>query len=897
MELRVILLIIITFACSIRETYAQERVKQLLFDDCEVAQTEFSKLSPDQQRPLLDFFTRVVGLNTQSPSAPEAFAIAPGAQRSGEGSLITNPKGSELVPGSLWQSMDAKRELRGKRCALELFQIAGALALDSIPTLTQTYSEQPLSDEVAVGVEETVALIAERAHKQGLSPTQPQLEAILPQLTGPRPLVAQNFIQEYLVLAAPHLIRFIADRPKSEAPIFTEFLQTVDPDGARGMRTFIDLLPTLSQAQIEALAAILPLPSNNALSQFINEYIRLAATSPYPGVFSALVGRSCVTLNGFKVDSVSENELTQIPNILTPGALEPAAARCLVSSSPILARKLPALLATSQPTLQQEYVISLLEGSHRAFSPEQRVAVYTRLKDLSLSSSAELATKALRALGLFPESRSESLAIAQQTLKRAFELKDTVVKESLVRTSFDLLSVLKLGKESTRFNPFILKALQLNIARSSAISLSAQAQQIEPDLIGLLGAAHTHTTQEAALQSLASQSSLSKKAILPLIESLRNPDFQPGAERALGRIGTTVVPFIRRALPKANDSVRASLLSTLVLVDAATKVEIAELPGAFSTTDCSLLAQRSDVLCKLEKALDPAISGEPALTAILNRCIPSFSVEVFNTFATCMPKIVITSVDGTATFFTDPAKSEAAKRFFEVLRSTTPNVIGRDRLISALLDRSAPSAKEVLIRDLATATDSSADIRAKLRTIASSGDKVSPLNFAAIHTLAALADTEFEWRDFLKRSIDEVGHGRNRTEVRSIVTILPAEVVLSEVIPALDQDDPDRLVGACMIAASLGARAIPTISKIWHLREKRAPSVRYAAILALLEINPLTPDISEYVERVLVNRFFPLAASLPIEWAQSAAVVDLHKSSFGTLRTLRLEQLLAMHRR
>lgn len=885
-----------TFACSLRETHAQERVKQLLFDDCEVAQTEFSKLSPEQQRPLLDFFTRVVGLNTQSPSAPEAFAIAPGAQRSGEGSLITNPKGSELLPGSLWQSMDAKRELRGKRCALELFQAAGAVALDSVPALTQTYSEQPLSDEVAVGVEETVALIAERAHKQGLSPTQQQLEAILPHLAGSRPLVAQNFIQEYLVLAAPHLIRFIADRPRSEAPVFTEFLNSVDPDGARGMRTFIDLLPTLSQVQVEALAAALPLPSKNALSQFINEYIRLAATSPYPDIFSTLVGKSCMTLHGFKVDSGSENELAQIPNILTPGAVEPEAARCLVSSSPMLARKLPALLASSQPTSQQEYAISLLEGSHRAFSPEQRVSVYARLKDLSLSSSAELATRALRALGLFPESRSESLAVALQILKRAFELKDTVVKEALVQTSFELLSVLKLGKESARFNPFIVKALQINIARASAISLSTQAQQIEPELIALLGSSHTHATQEAALRSLATQSFLSKKAIPPLLESLRNPDFQPVAERTLGRMGNSVVPFVRRALPKANDSVRSSLLSILVLADAATKIEMAEFPGAFSNTDCSLLGQRSDLLCKLQKAIEPKSSGEPGLTGILNRCIPSFSVEVFNTFAACMPNDVIAAVDGTSTFFTDPSKSEAAKQFFEVLRSTTPSIVGRDRLISELLDHSAPIAKEVLIRDLSTVGDSPADIRAKLRTIASTADKGSPLYFSTVRTLAALADTDFDWRGFLKRSLDEVGHGRNRAEVQSIVTTLPAEVVLSEVIPALDQDDPDRLVGACMIAASLGSRAIPTISKIWHLREKRAPSVRYAAILALLEINPLTPDISEYVERVLVNRFFPLAAALPIEWAQSAAVVDLHKSSFGTLRTLRLEQLLAMHR-
>ncbi|MEY4701586.1 MAG: hypothetical protein RL326_1773, partial [Pseudomonadota bacterium] len=58
-------------------------------------------------------------------------------------------------------------------------------------------------------------------------------------------------------------------------------------------------------------------------------------------------------------------------------------------------------------------------------------------------------------------------------------------------------------------------------------------------------------------------------------------------------------------------------------------------------------------------------------------------------------------------------------------------------------------------------------------------------------------------------------------------------------------------------------------------------------------INPLTPDISDYVERVLVNRYYGLAQELPISWPQTVAVVDLDKSRFGTLRTIRLEQLLA----
>jgi hypothetical protein len=82
------------------------------------------------------------------------------------------------------------------------------------------------------------------------------------------------------------------------------------------------------------------------------------------------------------------------------------------------------------------------------------------------------------------------------------------------------------------------------------------------------------------------------------------------------------------------------------------------------------------------------------------------------------------------------------------------------------------------------------------------------------------------------------------------------------------------------------------VSKVWNLRERKSPTVKYAAILALLEINPLTPDLHHGLKAILVNRYYTAAYSRPIQWRQSVAVVDLDKSSFGTLRTVHLERLL-----
>jgi hypothetical protein len=190
--------------------------------------------------------------------------------------------------------------------------------------------------------------------------------------------------------------------------------------------------------------------------------------------------------------------------------------------------------------------------------------------------------------------------------------------------------------------------------------------------------------------------------------------------------------------------------------------------------------------------------------------------------------------------------------------------------------------------------DSSSEVRAALRVLSNAANvKSSPLYFTVVRTLASMGDGEFPWRTFLEEGIEFVGRGEHREQILAIVTLLPPDMVLQVVLPNLEGESPERLVGAAIIGAALGTKAVSIVSKVWHLRERRAPAVRYTAILALLQINPLTPDISDYVERVLVNRYYGLALELPINWAQTVAIVDLDKSRFGTLRTVRLEQLLA----
>jgi hypothetical protein len=180
-----------------------------------------------------------------------------------------------------------------------------------------------------------------------------------------------------------------------------------------------------------------------------------------------------------------------------------------------------------------------------------------------------------------------------------------------------------------------------------------------------------------------------------------------------------------------------------------------------------------------------------------------------------------------------------------------------------------------------------------IRTLASESPPESDAGTTSRIALARIGDTEYDWKDFIRSTIERAGNGEDVTNSMRVLVSLPAEMVLAEVGPALDSSSAGKVAGACQVGAALGQQAIPIVSKIWHLREKRTPSIRYAAVLALLQINPLTPDLQDHLRLILVNRYFDHALSRAIKWSQTVAVVDLQKEPFGTLRTVHLERLLA----
>ena len=452
MALRVISLILsVTIALGASAGYAQENtIQSSLFENCEEAREKFSNLSPEERTKLVDYLTRVVGLNTRALAAPEVFAVLPGG------------KGIEPNPPALWQNMDAKRELRGKRCALELLTLAGPLAFPAVPQIATLYSEQALSDEIAVGIEETAATIAEQAHRNGQAPTDEVMDKLIVYLTSERPLVTRNFLHEYLSLSLPRVLTYLSTLSQDDATKVVAFLRDADPAGSRSMRTFVELVPKLTVENADRLASYLPFPSKEGVAPLVNDFARLAAEPTNGPHVTSLLSKSCVILGGILIDPTLATTLGRNPSILRTSALSESEQRCLASSVPSLANSLLSLMMSSQESDPQQ-ALSLLSSAFPLMDTERKNALFIKVKELALQPSSKLRPEALTALSLFTERRSDAHAILLNALKSSLAGKRDTSVDAVVNASCQSAVVLNTSKEINRYSALVMEAIKKGI--------------------------------------------------------------------------------------------------------------------------------------------------------------------------------------------------------------------------------------------------------------------------------------------------------------------------------------------------------------------------------------------------------------------------------------------------
>ena len=877
---KALIIVVATFGTLPRDSLSQETsVKSALFEDCEKAHVAFSNLPPESRADLVNYLTRVVALSTQAPAAPEAFAVLPGG------------KGMEPNPQALWQTTDAKRELRGKRCALELLTIAGSLAFDALPQLVTLYSEHPLSDEISVGIEETAATIAEQAHRNGQVPSDAVMDQVIPFLKSDRSLVAQNFLHEYLSLSLPRVLTYLSNLSETDAPRLLGFLKDADPDGGRAMRAFVELVPKLTTENANRLAVYLPFPSKEATAPLLADFARLAAEPSHGSNVTALLAKGCVALGGILIDSNLAATVARNPNLLKEGALTEDQQRCLVSSIPSMSGIVLGLLTSSQED-EQKRALDLLPSVIKHLDAERESALYAKVKELANQPQEPLRNDAIVALGLFTTRRSEINTLLMTTLKAGLSSKDIQSSTPTINAACESAASLNPHKDLTKYGPLVVEALKKGISSRGVTTLAAKIDSLEPQVASLISPKKPELAINI-MTALRTRKSFSKATLGELTEALRSPPLSSSAEALLVSQGPSIVPQLRKTLLKSSSTQRLGVLSLLEVFGSTTKGEKTELTHTLTSSDsCDLVTTRPQATQKLlmDQDIEPELRQK--LTTKVVACLCSYTSEAAQSMISSTGSALFAQTDLIRSALSEGKKCNLEPDFLNATLSEALPESVRALLLTLLIEQGSRPLQILALESLNNKHPLAQQALPSVRKLALEIREDQELAYQAVLALARLGDTQFDWPPFVRDTIAMPETNPYYEVALETIKALPAGVVLTEVTPALDSDNPDHVAGACRVGATLGALAIPIVSKVWSLRDRRSPTIKYAAILALLEINPLTPDLQEGLRAILVNRYYAAASIKPIPWRQSVAVVDLDKASFGTLRTVHLERLL-----
>lgn len=152
-------------------------------------------------------------------------------------------------------------------------------------------------------------------------------------------------------------------------------------------------------------------------------------------------------------------------------------------------------------------------------------------------------------------------------------------------------------------------------------------------------------------------------------------------------------------------------------------------------------------------------------------------------------------------------------------------------------------------------------------------------------------DPSYDWSTFVKDLLKDAEKSNPDPSRLEVIDYLRSDIVAPEILAALESGSQEKIIGASRVGAALGKRGFALVASLWELRNSDIPSIRYEVTLALLQINPLNPDLQMKVRNILVNRFYQEALMRDIDWQKTVAVFELEKSGVGVLRRLRLRGL------
>ena len=864
---------------------AEESFARALFRDCRDARETLSSLKPDVRREQYPLLVKVLGLNTQAPAVPEAFAVLP-----------DNSHQPEFGPPALWQSVDARRELEAKRCAIDLLNEAGGDAAAVLPELVDLYSSQGFSDEIGVALEELAADIAEKADREGFRPAQSAFESFLLAVSHKYPLVAEAVLTEFYKQSAPRVLLTMATASEDVSKRLARVVKEGDPTGLISSESLAENRELFPPGALQGLLERLPGPSESADTSMI---ARLVPVAGDPEV-ALLLGRFCRAAWQLDFTVEEERSLDAQPNLLDNGFIPVPEQECMTRSSVALARRVPILLASPDAAVV-DHALTLLPAAYPKLSAEERKGSFDEIgKHLAAPTSAVTA-HALASINLFTGRKAETTKFLLEALSRVRSEARSPHTDSLIAALTDTALALGRSEATEKVDDLMFAHLLAGRRVDDAVSWLAPwlSKRVETRFFKLLRLVDLRTA-ETMVSSLLARANVDPGVLKELIDATERPDLAPIIEREIAVRAYTLGPDTWNILAKATSKPSLSKLILLRALPAPVvkgKVVKAQkapkpesVPQALATAPCSQLSARGALVAELLQG--PAV--EQGLVDRTIGCLRDSSIKMATKLGDAAVTERVLASEPMAEFLTSPAAHpEIVESILDAAVRAQISGPLASRLMLLLLENSDTDVRRRVVSSVFVSAASdpavAAEILRQYQEI-SADDRVEAWHLIA---LARVGAPDVEWDKALKRCAVGLAQGERSRFCDRLIEALPESILTNELATFLDDGGQEGRVGAIRLVGLAANKTRELLPRLEQFVSGTDPELRYSAVVAILKIDPVAPGLSEWVRRLLVNRFFDLAKRGEIAWSSTSAVASLDRRTFGILRTSRLSAVMS----
>lgn len=877
-----------------RQLAAEQSFTKLVFDSCDEALLQYEKTPPEEHSKLAEQLTSILSLNITSPSSAEAFASIHPLTDVTAGQQVQPVKADRWV-GLQWQNTDPRREFAAKKCALHILSQAGDESLATLPDLIEIYSQGTLGNELAVEFEEASARILDASTVAKKSPKSSTLEALIPYAFGDNSRLARDFLKEFRAKSIEIIIRNGVEQTNRNTDTLRALLTDFGPGTPDPFDAFLEQIPSLGVEAIGVLALAVPLPQSNETGLYADTLLKLISERSLTAQLLHLVGRICVQRNGLTLTARSEDILSNVEGIFTPNRLQASQIRCLLRSSPILTLKAIESLTATQDTRIEQYILGLLSVQDSFPNRSLSERAYYTLQRRVLRQESQNTIATLNTLGSFLRFSSENANTALSLLEKILDNKLYSTNTQPQReAALKLLKNSGKGGTHPKYATIIGRLLRIQNLSDTELRFIGGLDSL-PDRVWWMAASTARTPlARNALKVVSLRNPPHRGLAARFIPLLDNPNESKYASKVLLSFKSSSNQLLKIAEANSKQTLSWSLALTTAALDPKPSMSVSvSAETALQGLSCKDSIDWAPIIRSATFSLAKSIRG--AALEKISECLPNYPAEVVVSFASenngvieTISKALIRSASKN-----NPPISEWRARVLRGLNITPETVSTYDSLIASLLtiDADHTIATLPMLLKLKPA-NTPLIIEALTKLVAS--DKIKHLNtrWHLVRLLAMSAQDKIPLSDVLNMAVAELSSYRVSAEVFGALKALPDETILKLVHEKLTSTDRATLVGASLAGAAYGNHALPILSRLWSLRHHQDPIVRDAAVLALLVVNPLSPDLDIYLKNILGNRSFELAQKLPIRWSQTLALNELSRSTFGYLRGSRIQSLL-----